>query len=156
MTGALLSAAASLLRRRNPAMDAETARAAELTLHECRDKLRTAHSGRVAWTAADGPHVLPVSSLFRNGCVVFRTSPSGVLAVLRHRSKVAFEIDDIAADEAWSVVVRGVAHEIHHSYDLIELWEDEGLVPWASGKRPVFIEIEPKTISGRRYRAPGT
>jgi hypothetical protein len=52
--------------------------------------------------------------------------------------------------------MRGVAHEIHESYDLIELWNDEGLVPLAAGKRPVFIEIEPRTISGRRDHAPMT
>jgi nitroimidazol reductase NimA-like FMN-containing flavoprotein (pyridoxamine 5'-phosphate oxidase superfamily) len=143
--------------------EADTARAesgepeestAELSLAECRRRLREATTGRVAWTAADGPHVLPVSSLYRNGNIVFRTSPSGVLSVLRQRTAVAFEIDSIGSHEAWSVVVRGFAHEIHQSYDLIELWEDEGLVPWAAGKRPVFIEIEPRTISGRRYAAP--
>lgn len=128
----------------------------ELSLAECRRRLRAAKAGRVAWSAPDGPHVLPVSSLYRNGNIVFRTSPTGVLAQLRSRSNVAFEIDDIGPDEAWSVVLRGVAQEIHQSYDLVELWEDEGLVPWAAGKRPVFIEIEPRTISGREYRAPGS
>jgi nitroimidazol reductase NimA-like FMN-containing flavoprotein (pyridoxamine 5'-phosphate oxidase superfamily) len=137
-------------------MDVETHPVAELSAAECRRLLREARVGRVAWTAPDGPHVLPVSSLYRNQRIVFRTSSSGALAALRHRSPVAFEIDQIGADEAWSVVVRGVAYEIHQSYDLIELWEDEGLVPWAGGKRPLFIEIEPRTISGRRYRAPGS
>ncbi len=99
--------------------------------------------------------MLPVSSLYRNNCIVFRTSPSGVLSTLRTRSKVAFEIDDIGDDEAWSVVARGIAHEIHQPYDLVELWEDEGLVPWAAGKRPIFIEIEPRTVSGRKYHSPG-
>ena len=129
--------------------------AGELPLAECRRRLRAAKTGRIAWSAPDGPHVLPVSSLFRNGGIVFRTSPTGVLAALRSRSNVAFEIDAISPDEAWSVVLRGVTREIRQSDDLIELWEDEGLVPWAAGKRPVFIEIEPRTISGRRYRAPG-
>jgi nitroimidazol reductase NimA-like FMN-containing flavoprotein (pyridoxamine 5'-phosphate oxidase superfamily) len=137
-------------------MDVETDRVVELTLAECRKRLRVAHVGRVAWTASDGPYVLPVSSVYRNERIVFRTSPSGVLAALRRRSNVAYEIDDISADEAWSILIRGVAHEIHESYDLIELWNDEGLVPWAAGKRPVFIEIEPRTISGRRYHAPAT
>ena len=129
--------------------------AGELPLAECRRRLRAAKAGRVAWSASDGPHVLPVSSLYRNGGIVFRTSPTGVLAALRSRSNVAFEIDEIGPDEAWSVVLRGVTHEIRQSDDLIELWEDEGLVPWAAGKRPVFIEIEPRTISGRQYLAPG-
>jgi uncharacterized protein len=137
-------------------MDVETHPVVELSLDECRRLLRRARVGRVAWTAPDGPHVLPVSSLYRNQRIVFRTSPSGALSALRHRCPVAFEIDEIGSDEAWSVVVRGVAHEIQQSYDLIELWEDEGLVPWAAGKRAVFIEIEPRTVSGRRYRAPGS
>jgi uncharacterized protein len=136
-------------------MDVETDRVADLTLAECRERLRASHVGRVAWMAPDGPHVLPVSSVYRDDRIVFRTSPSGVLAALRTRSNVAFEIDEIGADQAWSVVVRGVAQEIHQSHDVITLWQDEGLVPWAAGKRPVFIEIEPRIISGRRYRAPG-
>ena len=96
-------------KRGHPTVDAETDRTAELTLAQSR-LLRAAHIGRVAWTAPDGPHVLPVSSLYRNNCIMFRTSPSGVLSTLRTRSKVAFEIDDIGHDEAWSVVARGIAH----------------------------------------------
>lgn len=135
-------------------MDTDSPDEEELSIGDCRRRLRAAGTGRVAWTAPDGPHVLPVTSLYRNGNIVFRTSPNGVLSSLRRRTAVAFEVDDIRPDEAWSVVVRGFAHEILQSYDLIELWEDEGLVPWAKGKRPVFIEIEPRTISGRHYRAP--
>jgi nitroimidazol reductase NimA-like FMN-containing flavoprotein (pyridoxamine 5'-phosphate oxidase superfamily) len=137
-------------------MDAETQRVEELPLAECRKRLREATAGRVAWNAPDGPAVLPVSSLYRNGNIVFRTSPGGVLSTLRDRSAVAFEIDQIGEKEAWSVVVRGFARQIHQSYDLIELWEGEGLVPWAGGSRPLFIEIEPRTITGRRYVAPAT
>ncbi len=135
-------------------MDTETQRQVELNLNECRLRLRAATVGRVAWTAPDGPHVLPVTCHYRNGNIVFRTSPSGALSALRQRSPVAFEIDEIGTAEAWSVVIRGFAHEIHQAYDLIELWADEGLVPWAPGPRPVFIEIEPRTISGRQYVAP--
>ena len=29
------------------------------------------------------------------------------------------------------------------------------MVPWAAGKRPVLIEIEPRTVSGRKYYSPG-
>jgi uncharacterized protein len=128
----------------------------ELTLGECRRRLRAAKSGRVAWSAPDGPHVLPVSSLYRNGNIVFRTAPGALLSTLRTRTAVAFEIDSITPEEGWSVVLRGFAHEIHQSYDLIELWEDEGLIPWAPGIRSVFIEIEPRTITGRHYAAPNT
>lgn len=132
----------------------EEVRTNELNAAECRSLLRRATAGRVAWTAPDGPQVLPVSCLYRNGNIVFRTSPDGALAELRRRHAVAFEIDEIGTGAAWSVVVRGFAEEMHQAHDLIELWEGEGLIPWAAGRRPIFIEIIPRTITGRRFRAP--
>ena len=123
----------------------------ELSAAECRRRLRSARTGRVAWSAPDGPYVFPVTSLWRNGCIVFRTSPDGLLSALRLRTYVAFQIDSVEESEAWSVLVRGVAEAIQQPDDLIELWEDEGLVPRAGGDRSTFIEIRPWTVTGRRY-----
>jgi len=126
-----------------------------LSREECEQRLAEHRAGRVAWQAADGPMVLPVSYRVHVGKVSFRTSPYGVLSRLAAPTNVAFEIDDIDLDAGtgWSVLVRGRAQAVTSSYVLTTLWKD-GPVPWATGTRNLFISIEPHSISGRLVKAP--
>jgi nitroimidazol reductase NimA-like FMN-containing flavoprotein (pyridoxamine 5'-phosphate oxidase superfamily) len=107
-------------------------------------------AGRIGFMAPDGPQILPVTYQFRNGSVIFRTSPFGPLASLVRRTSVAFEIDDIDAQNksGWSVLVLGFAEAMAHDYLLTRAWET-GPVPWADGVRNLFIEITPRKITGR-------
>ena len=127
-----------------------------LTLAECEQRLAEGGAGRVAWNAADGPMLLPVSYEMHLGRVSFRTSPCGVLSRLAEPTNVAFEIDDVdlAAGTGWSVVLRGRAAGVTSTYTLATLWKLEGVVPWATGTRNLFISIEPHSISGRQVKAP--
>jgi nitroimidazol reductase NimA-like FMN-containing flavoprotein (pyridoxamine 5'-phosphate oxidase superfamily) len=122
-----------------------------LSRADCVKLLKTERMGRVAFEDWDGPQLLPVSYLYWNDNVVFRTSDRSVLAGLRRRSNAAFEIDrmDAAAGTAWSVVVRGVSQELLNPYELSQVWTNPELVPVAAGHRPLVIAIEPRTISGR-------
>ena len=128
----------------------------ELTNQECQDRLASGTMGRVAWSAGGLQHILPVSYAMHVGNVVFRTSPYGVLAQLKHRTNVAFEIDqvDVAAGTAWSVVVQGRAEAVVLPQELVALWARSDIVPWAPGTRNVFIAIVPQIISGRTLQAP--
>jgi uncharacterized protein len=128
---------------------------AELSEAECRELLAQHTAGRVGFMAPDGPQILPVTYQFRNGSVIFRTSPAGVLAGLVRRTSVAFEIDNIDEHNkaGWSVLVLGFAEAMAHNYLLTSAWET-GPVPWADGVRNLFIEIKPRKISGRAVRAP--
>lgn len=128
---------------------------AELSEAECKQLLAEHTAGRVGFMAPDGPQILPVTYQFRNGSVIFRTSPVGVLAGLVRRSSVAFEIDDIDEQNksGWSVLVLGFAEAMAHDYLLTSAWET-GPVPWADGVRNLFIEIKPRKISGRAVRTP--
>jgi uncharacterized protein len=87
---------------------------------------------------------------------VFRTSPYGVLSQLDNPTNVAFEIDDIdqAHGAGWSVVARGRARGIVAPHELVRLWTQPGIVPWAPGTRNLWIGISIRTISGRRVKAP--
>jgi uncharacterized protein len=100
--------------------------------------------------AGDGPQILPVTYQYRNGSVIFRTSPVGPLAGLVRRTSVAFEIDSIDEQQksGWSVLVLGFAEALTHDYLLTSVWET-GPVPSADGVRNLFIEIKPRKISGR-------
>lgn len=127
-----------------------------LTQAECQQRLEEHHTGRVAWEAADGPMMLPVSYELHLGRISFRTSPYGVLSRLVEPTNVAFEIDEIdtAAGTGWNVLVRGRAQAVTSTFTLSNLWKLEGVVPWATGTRNLFISIEPRSISGRQVKAP--
>src|SRR5215207_7258958 len=128
---------------------------AELSEAECRELLEQHAAGRVGFMAGDGPQILPVTYQYRNGSVIFRTSPVGPLAELVRRTSVAFEIDGIdeQSKSGWSVLVNGFAEAMAHDYLLTTAWET-GPVPWADGVRNLFIEIKPRKISGRSVNAP--
>lgn len=128
----------------------------ELSPEQCRHLLTTHHAGRVAWNSADGPLVLPVTYAMYTTDIVFRTSPYGALSALINPTNVAFEIDEVdqQAGTGWSVLVRGRAQAVKQAYDLATLWRTEGIVPWATGPRNVFIAIAPRTITGRVVQAP--
>jgi nitroimidazol reductase NimA-like FMN-containing flavoprotein (pyridoxamine 5'-phosphate oxidase superfamily) len=128
----------------------------ELSRERCEELLATHRAGRVAWNAADGPMVLPVTYAMYTGEIVFRTSPYGALSALANPTNVAFEIDDVdqQAGTGWSVLVRGRAKAVKQAYDVMTLWGTEGIVPWASGTRNLFVAIAPRTITGRAVQAP--
>jgi uncharacterized protein len=125
----------------------------ELTEAECKELLAQHAAGRVGFMAPEGPQILPVTYQYRNGVVIFRTSPVGPLSGLVRRTSVAFEIDAINEQNhtGWSVLVLGFAEAMAHDYLLTSAWET-GPVPWADGIRNLFIEIKPRKISGRVVR----
>ena len=128
----------------------------ELTDDECQERLTSAQVGRVAWSGGGLLHILPVSYAMHAGRVVFRTSPYGDLARLKHPTNVAFEIDEVdrAGGTGWSVVIQGRAEGVALPQDLVMLWARDDIVPWAPGTRNLFISITAQTISGRRVQAP--
>lgn len=117
----------------------------------CIELLSGRQIGRIAWRAADGIQILPVTYTWYRESVVFRTSPYGVLSELVHEADVAFEVDQIdeSSRSGWSVVVRGRARAAAEPEELRELWRLDDPVPWASGTRTLFIQITPGLITGR-------
>jgi uncharacterized protein len=127
----------------------------EIPRDECEALLAAQRTGRVVWNPPDGPQVLPVTYGVYARDIVFRTSPHGVLAQLDKPTIVAFEIDDLdqAHRAGWSVVVRGRARGIVAPHELVRLWTQPDIVPWAPGTRNLWIGISIRTISGRRVKA---
>ena len=113
----------------------------------CQELLESQSIGRVAWQAADGPQILPVTYAYHDGTIIFRTSPYGVLSELVRPTDVALEIDELDQEsrQVWSVVVQGIAEPDQ----LVRMWAVGGVVPWAPGVRNVFIHIIPHRITGR-------
>lgn len=136
-------------------MSADVGQFSALTEPQCIELLRSRAVGRVAWQAADGPKILPVSYAYHEGSLYFRTSPYGVLSELIRPTDVAMEIDDLDQQQhaGWSVVVEGKAQAVAEPAQMVRLWTVDGAVPWAPGVRNLFIEISPRRISGRMVAA---
>jgi len=127
----------------------------ELTRSECEELLQQHVVGRVGFCGGAGPLILPVNYRVHTDQVVFRTSAYGMLAELRRRTPVAFEIDGIdeSAETGWDVLGRGTAEGVVEDHLLTELW-GSGPIPWAKGTRNMFIAITLTSLTGRVVRGP--
>jgi hypothetical protein len=78
---------------------------------ECLRLLGTTGIGRIAYTEAALPAILPVSYALRDGDVLIPTQPGSALAHAVRGAVVAFETDsyDDAARTGWSVIVVGAS-----------------------------------------------
>jgi nitroimidazol reductase NimA-like FMN-containing flavoprotein (pyridoxamine 5'-phosphate oxidase superfamily) len=119
---------------------------------ECWDLLREHQVGRLAVDIAGRPDIFPINYLVHGGGILFRTAPGTKLAGAILGRHVAFEIDGYQPDErtAWSVVLKGVAHEVEDMYERFQV-EDEPLFPWVAFPKPDFVKVEPELVTGRRF-----
>lgn len=121
---------------------------------DCQRLLATRYTGRIAFTVGVQPEIFPVHYVADGSTIVFRTGEENRLLESSER-RVVFEIDDVdtVAHSAWSVIVRGEAHEITHALDGYALsLRAQPLVPLAPGKRERWLAIYPAQVSGRRFR----
>lgn len=124
----------------------------ELTRAECEELLGSVPIGRIAFTFAGHPMVLPVAFRWVNREIVFRTSAGVKLHAAASDHPVAFEVDDW--DEVrrtgWSVLVHGTASEVIN-WDEFQDDERLGLLPWADEEESDrWVKIIPERMSGRR------
>jgi nitroimidazol reductase NimA-like FMN-containing flavoprotein (pyridoxamine 5'-phosphate oxidase superfamily) len=122
-----------------------------LTSAECLDLLSPGGVGRVAFTTADGPVVLPVNYAMTGRTVIFRTSPDTLLAGYLD-CLAGFEVDrlDEVLNQGWSVLVTGRAARVTSEAEVRRLEQHVGIRPWAGGARDVYVRIIPRKITGRR------
>ena len=122
-----------------------------LTAAECYDLLSPGGVGRVAFTTADGPVVLPVNYAMVGHTVIFRTAPDTLLAGYLD-GPAGFEVDclDEALSQGWSVLVTGRAVRVRSEAEVRHLEQHARIRPWAGGARDVYVRITPRKITGRR------
>ena len=124
-----------------------------LPLEKCRELLRGAIIGRVAFNVPAGPRIVPVNYTTVGNSVVFRTTPYSELGTHAQGAPMAFEIDhlDYADHKGWSVVAVGVAELVEDVGDLAAeetLWNPK---PWAGGEgRLLYVRLPWTTLTGRR------
>ena len=131
------------------------ARTQELSGAQCWTLLRSTVVGRVAVVHDRRPDIFPVNFAVDHGTLVFRTG-SGTLFTSADGAFVAFEVDgyDTTDATAWSVVVRGVAHEVYELDDAIAALSLP-LFPWHDGAKPRIMRVHPDSVSGRRFAVHG-
>jgi nitroimidazol reductase NimA-like FMN-containing flavoprotein (pyridoxamine 5'-phosphate oxidase superfamily) len=121
----------------------------ELEHEECLRLVASMSIGRVAVAVDDAsPLVVPVNYVVDGEVVVFRTGPGTKLHALRD-TPVSFQVDlvDPFHRTGWSVLIRGVAHEVTDR-------DVEHLVieSWAPGDKHHWIRLLPTAITGRTIR----
>lgn len=126
--------------------------AIDLTRTECEHLLRTGIGGRIALSAPDGPHIVPVNYSVVDDAIIVRTSPYSVLGTYGRDSVLAFEVDqfDHERQRGWSVVVRGRGEVVNNADELDHIrstWEPR---PWAAGARTLHVRLRWSEVSGRR------
>lgn len=126
-----------------------------LPVHECWQLVRDSVVGRLAVTVAGSPDIFPVNPIVDHGTIVFRTSAGTKLAAAKGQA-VAFEVDgyDAGTAQAWSVVVKGRAHEIVDVGETLRALHLP-LFPWEPGRKPRFVRIESTSVTGRRFAVTG-
>ncbi|MDH2415531.1 pyridoxamine 5'-phosphate oxidase family protein [Nocardioides sp. CER19] len=105
---------------------------------------------RVAWSTGSGPVVIPVNHVIHDHTLWFRTSAYSSLVREVDDEMIAVLVDEVDAESklGWSVQLRGVAHVHWHREEVPE--DVLKLHTWASGPRPLWIELAPTEIHGRR------
>lgn len=121
-----------------------------LTPGECWERLTRAPYGRIAAAAAGQVDIFPVNHKVDDGIIVFRTAAGTKLLELTIHNGIAFEVDGLEADEAFSVVVKGTAEEFDRDDDVREA-ESLGVQPWAPEEKDRWVRIVPESIQGRAF-----
>lgn len=119
---------------------------------ECWVLLDTASVGRLAIAIAGKPDIFPVNFVVDGDSLVFKTGAGTKFAAAALLHDVALEIDGYEPEDrtAWSVVVKGRAHEVERMEEVFAA-EDLPLFPWAAHPKPNFVRITVDQITGRRF-----
>ena len=129
----------------------------EISPARCGELLASHCRGRIAWTAPDGPQMLPVSYTMLNQRIILRTSPYGVLSQLVRRQAVAFEVEELQPDSSsgWTVLVRGTVQELDRANLQVGRAALDTVTAWAPGSRNLLLAITARSVSGREFRGHG-
>jgi nitroimidazol reductase NimA-like FMN-containing flavoprotein (pyridoxamine 5'-phosphate oxidase superfamily) len=115
--------------------------------------LRGASVGRVAVVRDGRPEIFPVSFATQGRAIAFRTARDTVLDASAG-THAAFEVDgrDAESGEAWSVMVRGVLHDVTGALDpSSESVRRLAVLPLAPGERTRWMALSMDEVSGRRF-----
>lgn len=123
-----------------------------LSEEDCYERLRSASVGRMGVVAEGGQIIHPVNYATDGRSIVVKVDVNSMLAVNGPMSQAAFEVDDIDEEqhEGWSVLLRGVCHDVTDAIDLTsENLRELDVSPWAPGEKSCWLKITPTEVTGR-------
>lgn len=123
----------------------------DFTDDECLARLATQSFGRLAFHVAGSIEIFPVNYVLLERRILFRTAPGTKLAGTVIASDVAFQVDHVDEQRAWSVIAHGRARHLERE-DEIEAASELQLRPWIATRKPEYVEIAIARVSGREYR----
>jgi hypothetical protein len=124
--------------RSEPLMMAELSRPESLRL------LDQTPIGRIVYTVRALPAIVPVTHLVDNGVIVLRTHVGAECA----GAVVAYQADDLDAEDGWTVTVTGVARRVLDSEEIATY--AKLLNPLVVADDVETIRISPEIVTGYR------
>jgi nitroimidazol reductase NimA-like FMN-containing flavoprotein (pyridoxamine 5'-phosphate oxidase superfamily) len=102
-------------------------------------------------SVAGQPDIFPVNFLALDHSILIRTDPGSKLESIAANSLVAFEVDEVRAKKAWSVVIKGSAHRLTDELE-VEAARQSPLWTWMPRSADIFITLAPTTVTGRSFQ----
>lgn len=107
--------------------------------------------GRLAFAVAGSPDIVPINYIAHDRKLYFRSSEGSKLLGVTINQQVAFEIDEVVAGRARSVIMYGSARELTTSEEL-EWAQTLQLRPWVPTLKYHFVEISVDEAHGREFK----
>jgi nitroimidazol reductase NimA-like FMN-containing flavoprotein (pyridoxamine 5'-phosphate oxidase superfamily) len=111
--------------------------------------LRTHEFGRLAFHLVGEVHIVPINYAVDGKRLLFLTAEGSKVLGMTMNDDVAFEVDEIIAEHATSVIVRGRAHVLEGDDEYIV--EQLPLRPWVGTPKYIVVAVAVDEISGRRF-----
>ncbi|HET8595808.1 MAG TPA: pyridoxamine 5'-phosphate oxidase family protein, partial [Intrasporangium sp.] len=94
-------------------------------------------------------HIVPINYAVDGKRLLFLTAEGSKVLGVTMNDDVAFEVDEIIAEHATSVIVRGRAHVLEGDDEYIV--EQLPLRPWVGTPKYIVVAVAVDEISGRRF-----
>jgi nitroimidazol reductase NimA-like FMN-containing flavoprotein (pyridoxamine 5'-phosphate oxidase superfamily) len=120
-----------------------------LSREECWTLLARERVGRLAYRLVDEVHVVPVNYAVRGESLLVATGEGNKLLAAELQAEAAVEIDDLAGEEAWSVLARGRLE--HLPEDATDELDDVVASSWLRTLKYDVVRLVPTAVSGRRF-----
>ena len=119
-----------------------------LSEKECWELLGRERVGRLAYRLVDELHVVPVNYVVHEQALLVATGEGNKLLAAELGGEAALEIDDLAGEAAWSVLVRGqLGHLDEARAELLDVAD----ASWLPTLKYDVIELVPTAVTGRRF-----
>ena len=122
-----------------------------LSEDECWSLLSSMSLGRLVTILGGEPEIFPVNFVTQRRTLLFRTAQGTKLYSAVMSDRVAFEVDDHTVAEGWSVIVKGRAHVLSATAEILEA-QDAQLLPWTPTLKPLYVRVIAMEITGRRFK----